>query len=89
MLQAADALDAARDELANLLTIEQGKPIGNATGEVMLCAECLRKTAAAEIPVKRTTIPFVPLSEAHQVEIRRKPIGVIAGITPWNFPMFW
>lgn len=88
MERAIDAMTAAKDDLANLLVREQGKPLASAQGEVNLCLNCMRYAASIELPVDQKTVDFVPASENHQIEIHRCPIGVVAGITPWNFPMF-
>lgn len=88
MAAAADAMEAAKAELSELLVKEQGKPLGAASGEVDLCIECLRKMQEVELPVSTTTVDYVPASKAHTVTVVRRPIGVIAGITPWNYPMF-
>jgi acyl-CoA reductase-like NAD-dependent aldehyde dehydrogenase len=90
LLKAAKAIADAKDELAELLVLEQGKPLDAAAGEVDLCIECLNTMAHLDGTklIKRETVDFVPASDDHEVEIRRVPMGVIAGITPWNFPMF-
>jgi acyl-CoA reductase-like NAD-dependent aldehyde dehydrogenase len=78
----ADALDKDAEELAGLLTAEQGKPLGAARYEVSETSRWLRAAAALELPVE--TILDDGTARA---ELRRRPIGVVAAITPWNYPL--
>ncbi|MFZ3033769.1 MAG: aldehyde dehydrogenase family protein [Parvibaculum sp.] len=78
----ADAIEANSTELARLLTQEQGKPLGDATGEVLGTAAFFRYFTALDLPVK-----VIDDSEGRKVELHRKPLGVIGAIVPWNFPM--
>lgn len=79
----ADALDAQRDELARLLTLEQGKPLHTmASAEVDAAIFWVREVAKRQIPVE-----IVEDTDAHTVEIRHTPLGVVGAITPWNFPV--
>ncbi|KZF12415.1 MAG: aldehyde dehydrogenase family protein [Rhodococcus sp. (in: high G+C Gram-positive bacteria)] len=84
LLQAADAIDAAAEPLAELLSREQGKPLEgpNARFEVGACANWLRATAATELP-GRTLIDD---GETHAT-IHYRPLGVVGAIGPWNWPM--
>ena len=78
----ADALEADVDGFARLLTQEQGKPLGDAQGEVMGAVFGLRAFAAMRAETKE-------LQKTDTVRILevRKPLGVVAGIVPWNFPV--
>mgnify|MGYP003645099939 FL=1 len=78
----ADAIEANGQELARLLTQEQGKPLADATGEVFGTAAFFRYFTALDLPVK-----VIDDSEGRKVELHRKPLGVIGAIVPWNFPM--
>jgi acyl-CoA reductase-like NAD-dependent aldehyde dehydrogenase len=78
----ADALDKNAEELARLLTAEQGKPLGAARYEVSETTRWLRAAAALELPVE--TILDDGTARA---ELRRRAIGVVAAITPWNYPL--
>lgn len=73
---------ANADELAQLLTEEQGKPFGSAKGEVMGLCAFLRYASTLDLPVK-----LIEDSETRLVELRRRPLGVVAAIIPWNFPL--
>lgn len=72
-----------RQELAELLTQEQGKPLASALEEVESSAEELQNVA-------KISIPNVILQDDSQarVEVRHKPLGVVAAITPWNYPVY-
>ena len=78
----ADAIEANGQELAQLLTQEQGKPIGDAMGEVFGTAAFFRYFTSLDLPVE-----VIDDSEGRRVEAHRKPVGVVGAIVPWNFPM--
>ncbi|HUI62038.1 MAG TPA: aldehyde dehydrogenase family protein [Steroidobacteraceae bacterium] len=82
LLRVADALSARSQEFARLLTQEQGKPLAHAAGELAGSAAMLRAFAAMDLPIK-------VLKETDKVRIvqQRVPLGVVAAITPWNFPV--
>jgi len=82
VLSIADAIEAHGEELARLLTQEQGKPLADATGEVFGTAAFFRYFTSLDLPVK-----VLDDSEGRRVEAHRKPLGVIGAIVPWNFPM--
>lgn len=84
LLKAADAVEHSAEELAQLLSREQGKPLNgpNARFEVGACAAWLR--AAAATPIEAETV--VDDGET-RAEINYKPIGVVGAIGPWNWPM--
>jgi acyl-CoA reductase-like NAD-dependent aldehyde dehydrogenase len=82
LLKLADALESAVGELSPLLTQEQGKPRFGADFEVHESARILRVFAAMELEDK--VLHSGPDGKA--VEIRA-PLGVVAAITPWNFPL--
>jgi len=82
LLALADAIDARSGEFARLLTLEQGKPLAQAEFEAGAAAAAFRTFA----DFKLETITRV--DEAHQRIIEhRTPLGVVATITPWNFPL--
>jgi acyl-CoA reductase-like NAD-dependent aldehyde dehydrogenase len=83
----ADALFASAGELAPILTAEQGKPLAEANIEVFASAIWCQYFAALETPAQ----VIQDDAEAY-VEVVRRPVGVVAAITPWNFPLtlaFW
>ncbi len=79
----ADALAAAREELAVLEARNAGKPINDARGEMDMVADTFRYYAAAPERALGDTIP-VPGGVTMTF---REPLGVVALITPWNFPL--
>jgi acyl-CoA reductase-like NAD-dependent aldehyde dehydrogenase len=84
LLRAADAVEAATEPLAELLSREQGKPLNgpNARFEVGACANWIRATAATQLPVETV----VDDADTH-AELRYRPVGVVGAIGPWNWPM--
>ncbi|MFG2376436.1 NAD-dependent succinate-semialdehyde dehydrogenase [Streptomyces sp. NPDC048504] len=73
------------ERLARLMTREQGKPIRAARNEVRYAAEFLSWYAAEAKRVYGTTIPSS--RAGHRFLTMRQPVGVVAAITPWNYPM--
>lgn len=89
--QRAQALDAVyrlikqeADRLAALLTSEQGKPLAEARAEVQIGAEYVRWYAEEARRVYGEMIPAS--SPTNRIWVMRQPLGVVAAITPWNFP---
>ena len=81
LLQVADAIKANAERVTKVLTGEQGKPLEQAAAEVGFAEIFCRHFAAQDLPSE------VLLEDENQrVEIHRKPLGVVAGIMPWNFP---
>lgn len=78
----ADVIEAHAAELAQLLTQEQGKPLADATGEVYGMAAFCRYFTSLDLPVK-----VLEDSDGKRIEAHRKPLGVVAAIVPWNFPL--
>jgi acyl-CoA reductase-like NAD-dependent aldehyde dehydrogenase len=78
----ADVIEANAAELAQLLTQEQGKPLADATGEVYGMAAFCRYFTSLDLPVR-----VLEDSETKRIEAHRKPLGVVAAIVPWNFPL--
>ncbi|WP_046120616.1 NADP-dependent succinate-semialdehyde dehydrogenase [Ensifer aridi] len=73
-----------KDDLGHILTIEQGKPLAEATGEIVYGASFIEWFAEEARRVYGDLVP------GHQKDKRilvmKQPIGVVAAITPWNFP---
>jgi succinate-semialdehyde dehydrogenase/glutarate-semialdehyde dehydrogenase len=72
------------EELARILTHEQGKPVAEARGEIAYAASFLRFFAEGVRWVYGETIP-APRADS-RIVVLKQPIGVVACITPWNFP---
>ncbi|WP_186392158.1 MULTISPECIES: NAD-dependent succinate-semialdehyde dehydrogenase [unclassified Pannonibacter] len=79
-----DLMVANADDLATILTMEMGKPLAEARGEILYGASYMEWFAEEAKRVYGDTIP------GHQPDKRiiiiRQPVGVVAAITPWNFP---
>ncbi len=73
------------DDLARIMTLEQGKPLAEAKGEVMYGASFVQWFAEEGKRVYGETIPS-PTNDKRLMTIRQ-PVGVAAAITPWNFPI--
>lgn len=78
----ADEMEARLEELARLLTAEQGKPLPKAMEEIGGSAFILRALASLDLPEK-----VVQEDEGGRFVEQRYPLGVVAAITPWNFPI--
>jgi len=74
-----------QDDLARLMTLEQGKPLAEAKGEVLYGASFIEWFAEEAKRVYGETIP-APSSDKRIVTIKQ-PVGVACAITPWNFPI--
>ncbi|WP_299054217.1 aldehyde dehydrogenase family protein [uncultured Nocardioides sp.] len=82
-----DLIDAHAEELAQLESLDNGKRVSSAAGDVSVAAELFRYFAGWATKMEGTSIPMsVPGKEFHAYT-RREPIGVVAGIVPWNFPL--
>jgi acyl-CoA reductase-like NAD-dependent aldehyde dehydrogenase len=82
LLKMADAIQGDLAGLARLLTQEQGKPLQDAMGEVFGAAAFFRYFASLDLPPT-----ILEDSETRRVEVRRRPLGVVGAIVPWNFPL--
>ncbi len=82
----ADALEARIDEFARLETLDNGKPIFESRQiDMPSVVECLRYYAGWADKVTGETLPVGgPVALAYTL---RQPVGVVAAITPWNFPL--
>lgn len=78
----AETIEKNSGDLARILTQEQGKPLADATGEVMGMAGFFRYFASLDLPVR-----VIEDSDGRKVEAHRKPLGVIGAIIPWNYPL--
>jgi succinate-semialdehyde dehydrogenase/glutarate-semialdehyde dehydrogenase len=79
-----DLINANTDDLARIMTIEQGKPFAEAKGEIAYGASFVEWFAEQAKRVMGDTIS-APIA-TNRMLVLREPIGVCAAITPWNFP---
>jgi acyl-CoA reductase-like NAD-dependent aldehyde dehydrogenase len=78
----AEALEMEQDAFARLLTQEQGKPLPQAQFEITYSIATLRYFATLDLP-----LDLLSEDATQKVVRQRKPLGVVAAITPWNLPM--
>lgn len=81
----ADILQQHHLELATIISLENGKPFGEAQGEVSYSIGFFRWFANSVVRLHDSIIPST--SSSLKVEVRHRPIGLCAAITPWNFPL--
>ncbi len=85
LLKLADAIDAHADELARIESIDVGKPISVSADDLPFIADCLRFFAgAARCQEGKAAGEY---ERGFTSIIRREPLGVTAGICPWNYPL--
>lgn len=80
----ANALLARKAEFARLLTREQGKPLDQAEGEILASVETLHGFAAMAPALAPRTVRDTPTQRVIEY---RAPLGIVAAITPWNYPL--
>lgn len=80
----ADLIDQNKEDLAILMTAEQGKPLKESRGEIGYANSFIRWFAEEGKRVYGDTIPAT--NEAQRIVVLKQPVGVCAAITPWNFP---
>jgi acyl-CoA reductase-like NAD-dependent aldehyde dehydrogenase len=78
----AAALQQPPEGLARTLTQEQGKPLDRAGQEIMGTSMWCAYTSMLEMPAE-----VLQDTAQGKIEIKRKPLGVVAAITPWNYPL--
>ena len=79
-----DLIIQNKEELAKIMTIEQGKPINESRGEIVYGASFIEWFSEEAKRVYGDTIPD-PLTD-RRILVLKQPVGVVASITPWNFP---
>jgi len=81
----AHAMHRHADDLARIMTGEQGKPLAEAQGEVVYAASFL-EWFAQEGPRVRGEV-LAPHASDRRLVVTRQPVGIVGAITPWNFPL--
>ena len=79
-----DLMMAAQEDLAVLMTVEQGKPLAESRGEIAYGASFIEWFAEEAKRVYGDTIPSQAVDR--RIVVIKQPIGVCAAVTPWNFP---
>ena len=80
-----DLIIAHSDELADIMTLECGKPLAESKGEVAYGASFIKWFAEEGKRIYGDVIP--PHTENRRIIVIKQPIGVVAAMTPWNFPL--
>lgn len=78
----ADALEAKKEEFARLLTQEQGKPLAEAQWEIDFSVSVIRHHASLDLQIE-----VLKEDATQKIVLQHMPLGVVAAIVPWNFPM--
>ena len=81
----ANELHRRREEVARLITLENGKPLTQSQGEVAMSVDHLRWFAEEARRVYGRVVPYQSEEKRHLV--LKTPVGVVAAISPWNFPL--
>ncbi|KAL4726643.1 hypothetical protein ACLX1H_005531 [Fusarium chlamydosporum] len=82
LLAWADAVEAQKDEFAQLLTSEQGKPTAQASSEAAGAVGWIKGQASFDLKEE-----VIEESDTRKIVTRYTPLGVVAAIIPWNFPL--
>ncbi len=82
VLALADAIASRSDEIAHVLTSEQGKPLPEAQGELAWTDGYLRHYCTLDLPDR-----IIQDDEAGYIAVKHRPLGVVVGIIAWNFPL--
>ncbi|MER8072945.1 NAD-dependent succinate-semialdehyde dehydrogenase [Streptomyces sp. NPDC094034] len=86
MRKAADLVRTRADEIARLLTLEQGKPLAEARGETLAAADIIDWFAEEGFRVYGRLVPHRSNLAVKQMVIK-DPVGPVAAFAPWNFPI--
>ncbi|MEE1765157.1 NAD-dependent succinate-semialdehyde dehydrogenase [Streptomyces sp. SP18BB07] len=81
---AADLIGERAAEIGRIMTLEQGKPLKESTGEALRTADTLRWHAD---DARRAYGRIIPSAPGTVLTVRREPIGPVAAFVPWNFPV--
>lgn len=84
LLKWYDLMLEHQEDLARLMTLEQGKPLKEAQGEITYAASFLRWFAEEGRRIYGETIPAAKSNQ--RIVVTKQPVGVVGAITPWNFP---
>jgi succinate-semialdehyde dehydrogenase/glutarate-semialdehyde dehydrogenase len=80
----SDLMRAEADRLARIMTLEQGKPLGEAKGEIIATADRFEFLGEEAKRIYGKILPPTPTGAVQ--EIVYEPVGVVLGLAPWNFP---
>ena len=86
LLKIADIIDANADELGRLESLQTGKPTQAAIDEMAVSSDLFRFFAGACRVMEGLAV--TEYLEGHTSMVRRDPVGVVASIAPWNYPLY-
>lgn len=86
MRKAASLIRERAQNIATLLTLEQGKPLAEAKGEVGAAADIIEWFADEGLRIYGRVVPS-RIGHAHRQMVMKDPVGPVAAFTPWNFPI--
>ncbi|MGC4375330.1 NAD-dependent succinate-semialdehyde dehydrogenase [Fictibacillus sp. Mic-4] len=84
LMKLYDLMMEEKEEIAKLMTLEMGKPLKESRGEVDYAASFIRWYAEEAKRIYGRTIPAS--AQNKRLQVIKQPVGVVAAITPWNFP---
>ncbi len=84
MRRASDLMHERKEHLATVMTLEQGKPLAESRGEIVYAASFIEWFAGEAGRVYGDTVPAS--APGKRIMVIKRPVGVTAAITPWNFP---
>ncbi|MFC7391841.1 NAD-dependent succinate-semialdehyde dehydrogenase [Scopulibacillus cellulosilyticus] len=84
LMKVRDLMLENKKELAEIMTLENGKTLKESTGEVAYAASFMEWFAEEAKRIYGRTVPGK--NENHRIKVLKQPVGVVAAITPWNFP---
>lgn len=84
MLRLAELMERHKNELALLDTLDMGKPVGSSLGDMAGAIGCIRYNAET---IDKVYGEVAPTGEESLGLVLREPLGVVASIVPWNFPL--
>ena len=82
----ADLIEERANQISHVITLEQGKPLSEAKGEILRTIETFRWNA--ELGIDNLEKRSVLRPNGLRQSVRVEPVGVALGLTPWNFPAF-
>ncbi len=82
LCRAADALATHADELTQIFTREHGRPLAGAKEEILGASFWMKALSRYKLPVEVTED-----SKTRRIEVHHEPLGVVAALVPWNFPV--
>lgn len=84
MVKAASLLRERVEQIARIITLEEGKTLREARGEILRAASYIEWDAHEG---RRLYGRIVPSTDDYQLAVHRRPVGLVAGFSPWNFPI--